>query len=134
MENEFILNVTLEIMLTQEDVDDIMCTALEGGINYWCYKAEVIGEYLGEYGSEQISRGGKLRLYLEEPFDEDETMDYELDLEKFKKGIEMWVQNPVGCTCLEQVDGKIRVDACNADAVVCDAIIQYALFGDVVFG
>lgn len=134
MENEFILNVTLEIMLTQEDVDDIMCTALEGGINYWCYKAEVIGEYLGEYGSEQISRGGKLRLYLEEPFDEDETMDYELDLEKFKKGIEMWVQNPVGCNCLEQVDGKIRFDACNADAVVCDAIIQYALFGDVVFG
>ena len=134
MENEFILNVTLEIMLTQEDVDDIMCTALEGGINYWCYKAEVIGEYLGEYGSEQISRGGKLRLYLEEPFDEDETMDYELDLEKFKKGIEMWVQNPVGCNCLEQVDGKIRFDTCNADAVVCDAIIQYALFRDVVFG
>lgn len=30
--------------------------------------------------------------------------------------------------------GKIRFDTCNADAIVCDAIIQYALFGTVVFG
>ena len=34
----------------------------------------------------------------------------------------------------EQMDGKIRFDTCNADAIVCDAIIQYALFGTVVFG
>lgn len=35
---------------------------------------------------------------------------------------------------LELADGKIRFDTCNADAIVCDAIIQYALFGTVVFG
>lgn len=27
-----------------------------------------------------------------------------------------------------------ELDTCNADAIVCDAIIQYALFGDVIFG
>jgi hypothetical protein len=31
-----------------------MCGALEGGINYWCDEAKVMGGYLGEYGSEQM--------------------------------------------------------------------------------
>lgn len=129
-----VVKVALEIVLTQEDIDDIMCGALEGGINYWCDEAKVMGGYLGEYGSEQIARGGKLRLHLPEPFDKDDTEYYELDLEKFKKGVELRAITPVGCNCLEQIDGKIRFDTCNADAIVCDAIIQYALFGDVIFG
>ena len=129
-----VVKVALEIVLTQEDIDDIMCGALEGGINYWCDEAKVMGGDLGEYGSEQIARGGKLRLHLPEPFDKDDTEYYELDLEKFKKGVELWAITPVGCNCLEQIDGKIRFDTCNADAIVCDAIIQYALFGDVIFG
>ena len=129
-----VVKVALEIVLTQEDIDDIMCGALEGGINYWCDEAKVMGGYLGEYGSEQIARGGKLRLHLPEPFDKDNTEYYELDLEKFKKGVELWAITPVGRNCLEQIDGKIRFDTCNADAIVCDAIIQYALFGDVIFG
>lgn len=133
-EKQVTVSVTLEIVLTQEDIDDIMCGALEGGITYWCDEAKVVGDYLGEYGSEQIARGGKLRLHLPEPFDKDETEYYELDLEKFKKGVELWAITPVGCNCLEQMDGKIRFDTCNADAIVCDAIIQYALFGTVVFG
>ena len=55
-------------------------------------------------------------------------------MEKFKKGVGLWAITPVGCNCLEQMDGKIRFDTCNADAIVCDAIIQYALFGTVIFG
>lgn len=113
-EKQVTVSVTLEIVLTQEDIDDIMCGALEGGITYWCDEAKVVGDYLGEYGSEQIARGGKLRLHLPEPFDKDETEYYELDLEKFKKGVELWAITPVGCNCLEQMDGKIRFDTCNA--------------------
>lgn len=63
-EKQVTVSVTLEIVLTQEDIDDIMCGALEGGITYWCDEAKVVGDYLGEYGSEQIARGGKLRLHL----------------------------------------------------------------------
>lgn len=78
MEN-FKVKAELEINVTQEDIDDIVATALEGGINYWCRKAEVVGDYLGEYASEQISRGGTLKLYDSE---EDEvyelTRDYHL--------------------------------------------------------
>jgi len=52
MEN-FKVKAELEINVTQEDIDDIVTTALEGGINYWCGKVEVDGDYLGEYASEQ---------------------------------------------------------------------------------
>lgn len=28
------------VIVTEEDVDDIMCSALEGGITYWCDSLE----------------------------------------------------------------------------------------------
>jgi hypothetical protein len=124
----------VEVTLSQEDIDDIMCGALEGGITYWCCQAEVVGPYLGQYAHEQIARDGKLLLHLIEPFDDADTKVYELDLEKFKNGVSAWVEEPIGCNCLEQTDGKFRFDTGNADAIVCDAIIQYALFGGIVFG
>lgn len=124
-----ILNVDMQIKVTGEDVDDIMAIALEGGITYWCDKAEPVGDYLGEYASDQISRGGKLILY-----DFEDGKEHCLDLEKLLNGIRLWVKNPVGSNCLEQVDGKLVIDCCSADTVVCDAIIQYALFDDVIYG
>ena len=127
-ENQEIVKAELEIVLTQEDIDDIMCGALEGGITYWCNRAEVVGEYLGEYASEQISRGGSLRLH-----DYEAEKVYELTKKKFLKGVELWAQKPVGCNCLEHINGKLRIDCCNADRIVCDAIIQYAVFGEVIY-
>ena len=124
-----LLDVDMQIKVTSEDVDDIMAGGLDGGIIYWCDKAEPVGDYLGEYASEQISKGGKIMLY-----DFEEGEKYCLDLEKLLKGIKLWAENPVGRSCLEYMDGKLVIDCCNADAVVCDAIIQYALFGDVVYG
>ena len=38
------LKVELEIVLTKEDIDDIMCGALECGITYWCKSAMVVGD------------------------------------------------------------------------------------------
>lgn len=124
-----ILKVELDMVVTQEDIDDIMTGALEDGITYWCDEAKVVGDYLGEYASEQISRGGKLMLY-----DYEAEEEHCLDLEKLLNGIKLWAKNPVGCNCLEHIDGKLTIDCSNADAEVCDAIIQYALFGDVIYG
>ena len=43
-----ILEVSFNVLVTDEDIDDIMVSALEGGINHWCAEAKVQGEYLGE--------------------------------------------------------------------------------------
>lgn len=124
-----VMKLELEVVVTQEDIDDIMAGALEGGINYWCGETEVVGNYLGEYASEQISRGGQLILH---DIEEDET--YTLDREKFMKGLKMYFEKPHPYDILEEIDNKLKIDTCNADGTVCDMIIQYALFDDIVFG
>lgn len=116
-----------ELVVTEENIDDIMCAALEGGITYWCYKAKVVGEYLGEYGHEQIARGGVLKLY-----DNEEDEVYDLTLEKLLNGIkkaytEGYYSNYDWC------DGE-TLDCCQVDAEVADAIVQCALFDDVIYG
>ncbi len=90
MVQEKVFPITYEttVNLSTEDLDDIMTTALEGGINYWCSKAEVVGDYLGEYASDQISRGGVLILHDAES---DDT--WTLTQENFLQGLRMWLTN-----------------------------------------
>lgn len=127
MENEFFIEITQRIKVTQQDIDDIMATALDSGISYWCRKAEVVGDYLGEYASDQISRGGVLKLYDAE----DETV-YKLTLDKFLTGIEKAIQDNWFAD-YDWCNGK-ELDTCNVDAEVADVIIQLSIFDDVIYG
>ena len=124
--NEFVVRPKIEIKLTQQDIDDIVCAALEGGVNYWCWKVEVVGgKYLGEWASDQISRGGWIRFYDSETED-----NWLLTLKKFLNGFRLWVEK--GMDHGACADGK--VDCCMIDAADADNIVQLALFGDIVFG
>ena len=123
-EKKFTVRPQIEVNLTQQDIDDIMVTALEGGINCWCQEAKVVGEYLGEYASDQISRGGSLILYDAESNDK-----WELTLEKFLNGVKLYFEQG----CHVQVEDN-AIDAGDIDANDADCIIQFALFGEVVFG
>ncbi len=123
-EKKFTVRPQIEVSLTQQDIDDIMVAALEGGINYWCRKAKVVGEYLGEYASEQISRGGSLTLYDAESSDK-----WELTLEKFLNGVKLYFEQG----CHVQVEDN-SIDAGDIDANDADCIVQFALFEKVVFG
>ena len=101
-----------------------MVTALEGGINYWCRRAKVVGEYLGEAASDQISRGGSLILYDAESSDK-----WELTLEKFLNGVKLYFEQ--GCH-VQVEDNAIEIG--DIDAGDADCIVQFALFGEAVFG
>lgn len=118
------LKIAMDISMTRKDIDDIMTVALEGGITYWCNRTEVVGDYLGEYASEQISRGGTIRLYVP-----DEAKWFELTLENFLKGLEKIVAER-GLDVIYQ--GSI--DAGEIDAGDADEIIQYAIFGEIIYG
>ena len=128
------INLTLNVLVTDEDIDDIMVGALEGGINYWCGEAEVVGDkYLGEFASEQISRGGELRLYDCESDD-----SWVIDKEKILKGIQKWLEWVAKYENLNRAfyheKNCIRLDCCNIDGRDCDKIVQYAAMGELVFG
>lgn len=91
----------------------------------------VEGQYLGKYAREQISRGGTLKVHVTEPFDEQDTEWYELDIEKFIQGFRLWLEN--GGDRYGAVSNG-EVDTCEIDGEMADLIIQYALFGEVVYG
>lgn len=121
--NRYEVRAEITIGLTQQDIDDIMSTALDS-ICYWCGTAEVVGDYLGEYASEQISRGGCLLLH-----DAESAATWELNREKFLNGVKLYFEKG----CHVQVEDN-RIDTCDVDAADADCIIQFALFGEVVFG
>lgn len=119
------ITIAHEIIVRDDDIDDLMVGALEGGITYWCDNAEVIGEYLGTYGSEQISRGGRLLLH-----DFEGENQYVLNREKFLNGLRLFLEHSyVG----NYLAGN-GLDCGEFDAIACDMVIQYALFGDVIYG
>ena len=123
---KFEFTMLVPVTITSEDIDDIMVAALEGGITHWCRRVEVVGESLGEYASDQISRGGSLMLYDIESSDK-----WELTLDKFLRGLTKAIEDGAPIT-INAEDGS--VDMSDMDADCADTIVQYALFGEVVFG
>lgn len=104
-----------QIKVTQEQIDNVVCTALEGGITYWCNRAKVKDDdYKGsEWAHEVVTRGGVLVLH-----DWEEEIDHELDLKKLLKGFSL-------------VRG---FDFDGYDAGDADSVIQSAIFGEVIYG
>lgn len=127
-EKVFDIDTSKKIYLTEEDIDDIMVAALEGGINYWCRRAEVVEDRrCADWGHEQIARGGALILWDVESDDK-----WELNLEKFLHGFKLWVENGMDEYDAVQDDGS--VDCCEIDACCADEIVQLAVFGEVIYG
>ena len=120
------LKVSFTVDVKPGDIDDIMCAALEGGICYWCSKAEVIGKYLGKYAHEQISRGGSLLLH-----DAEEDARYELIPEKFMQGLRLFIEG--GHSDLVNIKNN-SIDPADFDADCADAVVHLALFGEVIYG
>lgn len=122
----FKIEFTKSQELTEEDITDIIITALEGGIGYWACLDNTGEEFENapedEAVSETVARillnNGSVTLIDEE----DEYARYELTLEKLLNGIEKYAQE----------NGGIDMD--YLDAIMADVIVQYAIFCEVVYG
>lgn len=117
------MKITIERKLTNEDVDDIVAAGFDSGISYWCSQLEVKdNDYKGaNFTSEVLTRGGSVILQYE---DGEDTETQELTIEKLEKGIQMAVDAGMW-------DGD---DVCDVDSDVADNIIQFAIFGELVYG
>lgn len=124
------LTVTKNVNINKEDIDEIMCTALEGGITYWCYGAQSMmpDEWMKENGivylSDVTGRGGDIALTTEDG-------DYVLTLKAFLTGVQMAIDDDT--IEIETINNEYRIDTCMIDADIADIIIQYALFGKLVY-
>lgn len=114
--------ITTTTRVTDEDIDDLLVTAFEGGITYWCDAVRVIEEPSEsyEFASEVLTRGGMLELHDAEEFD-DETEQY---------GKWYVLTMPMLLKALSDVS----FDFDDYDAGDADTVIQKAIFGGIVYG
>ena len=125
--DEFTVEFKMDLLVTGQDIEDIMCTALDGGITHWCSSVEVIESACIGYASEQLRYDGKLKL-----FDAESDDTWVLTRDMLLNGIKLWAEfggDPCGAIC-----GNGTLDTSEIDANIADMIVQYALFGEVVFG
>lgn len=109
--------------VTGQDIEDIIVAALEGGIGYWAQLDNTTPDWQGKpsgmpvslYATQLLLQGHTLVLT-----DEEDNKGFALTLPHLLKGIGLFVRS----------GGSIDdVDACGADA-----IIQYSVFGELVYG
>lgn len=128
--------------LTLDDMDDILVTALEGGIDYWAVLDNTTPEwkkareqvkarkgpdgpvFWSEVALKVLLNGDSIKF--EDAEGEEDDSDWTLDMEKFK----------MGCKLYEKERGSLTqaLEDCSFDAVEADCLIQYAMFGKIVFG
>lgn len=110
--------IQININLNEETIDDIMVTALEGGITYWAVSAKPKGNnYKGaKCASHCVSKGGTLIILAES------GEKHELGLAEIKKGIQLFIEDRQG------------IDFENLDVTDADCIVQFSIFGEIVYG
>jgi hypothetical protein len=110
--------IKIEIEVPQRVVEDILVTAFEGGINYWCYK--VTGHKVG-FASDWLTKGDgtPLNLHTEEGV---KTLHISHLLDGLSKAIAQGM-------CEADLNEDWHVDAEQADC-----IMQLAVFDEIMYG
>lgn len=112
---------TVPMTITAEDLEMVLVAAFEGGINGWASTRQIKGiEYRRPHFSEALAFD---RTPLEIIDMEDDDTVHILDSDKLMAGLVLYVQN----------NGWPQ-DLGDIDAGQANEIIQYALFGDVIYG
>lgn len=121
--------VVVELNLVEDDISAIIDNAFDGSIGYWAgvdnrgqlWDGKPKGEPISTWATKLILEGSGVKLYDVEGEEDDES--WTLTLDKLIEGYKLnYINRPH--------DNDIE----NGDATTYDCIIQYALFGEVVFG
>lgn len=124
-----LFTINVNVVVTNEDIENIIVTAIEGGIGYWaCLINE--GKDWDDKPHNISTSVHVANLLMKRKgvwfYDTDEGMNkesmWELTIDKFLSGLKMWVAK------------NKRVDFDNVDANDADHILQYALFNDIIYG
>jgi hypothetical protein len=109
--------VPVEVKITDKEIDNIVDSAINW-CSYWCDELEY-GKKPQDcmYMSEALSHGGTLVFMIDEPYEEGGATKFELTTEKMLKGIAEFGE----------------YDWENFDGPSSDAVVQQALFSEVVF-
>lgn len=113
------VTINVPITFNVTELDNILSGCFEGGSTYWLTEVTAKkDDWKGAtYLSDVVSKGGSLLL-----FDGEENETHTLNLMKLLKGIVLYVQ------------AGNELDFESMDGGTNDEILQYALFGKVIYG
>lgn len=118
--------VEVPLSLTENDIENIMVTAIEGGIGYWAclnnvgkdWDKKPKGEPVSTWATKLLLEGKTLRFV-----DEEEAKEVYLTLDSLVEGYRLnYIKRPW--------DNSIE----NGDVTTADCIVQFAVFGEVLYG
>lgn len=124
-----VLTLSSEVTLTDSFIEDVLVTAIEGGISYWCSHIEVPIDYQWKGqptsigASMAINRGSEVVFHISDSRDRaDLNRSYKLTFPKMSSGISKFF-----------LENGVDMDTGNLDSADCDRILQYALFDKATF-
>ena len=124
--HEVIGSIKVNYPLTRQFVDDLLVTAFEGGITYWCCDAYPVDNIYPEgatYVSDCLSRGRDIVIVEVGVEEVNERKNHILTLDNLIFGIKCFMNMPNANNIFD-----------DYDAWDADVIIQFAVFGDVIYG
>lgn len=118
-----------KVNISSNDIETVIVNSFEGGSNYWLgldadNKESVWGDKpngipYSTWATQMLLEGKTLHLYDRE----EESEKFTLTLEQLIEGFRLNAENrPFDC------------DLDNADATTSDCILQYGIFGKIVYG
>lgn len=132
---EFTVDIKRTITLTEEDVEDLVVTALEGGIGYWAcldnrgqrFKDAPKDEPVSITASKILMDGGDL-MFLD---NDDRRSRWSFSIGKLMEGIKLYIEQ--GHDVYNVFSGD-EVDMGMCDVECADIIFQLGMFGELVYG
>jgi hypothetical protein len=118
-----LIEMSMPISFDKEFIADLMVTAFEGGINYWCQEVRVPNFPEGcKYASDVVAAGGDVVLIT------DDFPPKTLNLEALKNGLQKMVDHP-NPRYKQQVLESLE----DYDVDFADNAVQFAAFGEQVY-
>lgn len=122
-----VINVTIQLEITDEQFGNLLVSAFEGGSNYWIERIQVDprprdSKAINNYET-MFADGRGVRIWAE---DAEEEGGYWLDKEAAIKGFQLLATYYP--KCLSNIQQE------QDDAEDADVWLQLALFGEVVYG
>ena len=137
MTNNVVTSIMVSMPITKQRISDLLCSAFEGGSNYWYWIDSFIKPPMLEYRNDPkqvfkhldypLNKGGALIISDkgdDSPAKSKET--YKLDLDSITKGLQVMAEKYP--KHFADFTGE------DYDATTGDVFLQCCLFGEVIYG
>lgn len=132
-----------DVIIKEEDISDLLSTALYDAIYYWCPKVRPANMVRKENDNrcyedklaEHLFNGGEIIFYEDEDESgvEKDFVAHNMKLDDFIKGIGKYLSERGTGSLIETKEGT-KIDWGQIDSIEADCIIQYMCFDELVYG